>query len=703
MRRLGRRTTRDAGGSRERLRGRSVLCGLVIGVLSLPPGPDAAGAAELLGVSLGEGVETTLITDPLTSATYAFGSEPHFMSSDGERVFVARGCGETCHPPGATDVYYRGSGAEQSLEPPHTTERTFAEAVSPNGEFYSLVSHLTFSSMPPCAVYRTSDASLVWEPTVPVLTTGDQIQRCYPRGISNDGLSLSFSVIVSDQMSGVSEQLFFQRQSQAEARNLTGDGYLFSGFDSMSDDGSTILFHDSCECGDNQLPSISRVFDSVARTTSELPSGNGVDSLIAYDRMSGDGTRLLRTTIDTNGARVEVIDLVSGSNLATLPPEFTYRLVGVSRNLTHWMRYEGTSLECPSSFQLYDLTTGQSRTLLSASDCSLNTHFGLRAFFLVSDDGATVVWNNVLDVFPGDSNERADAVILSLAQTPECSDSLDNDKDGLVDLADRGCSDADDDNESDEPSLDVITLIADPSSLVRQETTTLYATLTTSTGEPITGELVSFRVQSGPNLGRLGAVISTDPSGVASTTLRGRTTGQDVIVAWVDETINGVVDPHEPYSLTTVAWLKSVEPDRYETYRWQRLSEFSSAIHLMDISMAKFVIEADSPWHDSRLNWSTDFCSGLAPLFIEWVNEFLNACRRHDFGYRNFGMKDSSSRALDPTEERRSLIDDRFLADMMDVCRKQHVLRRPSCRLAAAAFYDGVHFTVFGREAFFGD
>jgi hypothetical protein len=140
---------------------------------------------------------------------------------------------------------------------------------------------------------------------------------------------------------------------------------------------------------------------------------------------------------------------------------------------------------------------------------------------------------------------------------------------------------------------------------------------------------------------------------------------------------------------------------RYENYQWSGMTPRQSAETVMSLSLEQFIREADSPFHDPRLNWNTDYCSGPDQLeFIAggiWYERFWPACRRHDFGYRNFG----GSGRLDPTSERRSYIDNVFRKDMNTVCSQQGFVGRQSCRGSAAAFYVSVHNTPWGHNAFF--
>jgi hypothetical protein len=137
---------------------------------------------------------------------------------------------------------------------------------------------------------------------------------------------------------------------------------------------------------------------------------------------------------------------------------------------------------------------------------------------------------------------------------------------------------------------------------------------------------------------------------------------------------------------------------RSENYNWWKMTELESARKAYGLSLDKFLIEAQSPYHDPRLEWSNDLCSG--PTFVDyfWEDNFEPACIRHDFGYRNFG----STKALNKTGDQKTVIDDQFLEDMNRACRGMARIPRYSCQTSAALWYEGVHFTSWGHNAFFG-
>jgi hypothetical protein len=100
--------------------------------------------------------------------------------------------------------------------------------------------------------------------------------------------------------------------------------------------------------------------------------------------------------------------------------------------------------------------------------------------------------------------------------------------------------------------------------------------------------------------------------------------------------------------------------------------------------LATFISIADSPAHDSRLDWSTDGCS--AP-FIESTGrsfDFRSACRRHDFAYRNYSHLDNGTKW---TSTLRARVDAMFLKDMQTDCARRPRVVRASCALWAQTFY----------------
>lgn len=102
------------------------------------------------------------------------------------------------------------------------------------------------------------------------------------------------------------------------------------------------------------------------------------------------------------------------------------------------------------------------------------------------------------------------------------------------------------------------------------------------------------------------------------------------------------------------------------------------------------------PWFD----WSTDFCS--APLVGTTGRsfDFHDACRRHDFGYRNLHRLDerygsgsdagTGTGTVYWTAANRKRVDEQFLTDMRSHCRRRPWYEEATCRAWADTFYAAV-------------
>jgi hypothetical protein len=112
---------------------------------------------------------------------------------------------------------------------------------------------------------------------------------------------------------------------------------------------------------------------------------------------------------------------------------------------------------------------------------------------------------------------------------------------------------------------------------------------------------------------------------------------------------------------------------------------------LFNTSLPKFIKARDAAlakpvtasYIEQQLEWSSDGCSD-APDF-----DFVKACRRHDFGYRNYKKQGRWD------EEHRAKLDDNFLNDMMDMCDVQDSLtrvgfRKHACCTAARVYWHAV-------------
>jgi hypothetical protein len=110
----------------------------------------------------------------------------------------------------------------------------------------------------------------------------------------------------------------------------------------------------------------------------------------------------------------------------------------------------------------------------------------------------------------------------------------------------------------------------------------------------------------------------------------------------------------------------------------------------MAASLQEFVAYRGSPRRDRQLDFSTDLCSAPVVGSRGESFDFAEPCLRHDFGYRNYAR-------LGLFEERRRVVDERFLADMRDHCSTRPAREVVRCLAWARAFYLAVR--AFGWAA----
>ena len=104
-------------------------------------------------------------------------------------------------------------------------------------------------------------------------------------------------------------------------------------------------------------------------------------------------------------------------------------------------------------------------------------------------------------------------------------------------------------------------------------------------------------------------------------------------------------------------------------------------------SMSGFIAAVGS---DQWFDWSTDFCS--APLVGNTGRSFnfTNACRRHDFGYRNLHLLDRRYASGYWNIINRKRVDQQFLTDMRAHCWSRPWYDEPTCLAWAETFYAAV-------------
>jgi hypothetical protein len=103
--------------------------------------------------------------------------------------------------------------------------------------------------------------------------------------------------------------------------------------------------------------------------------------------------------------------------------------------------------------------------------------------------------------------------------------------------------------------------------------------------------------------------------------------------------------------------------------------------------LKSFIATADNPKRDQRLNWTTDGCS--APIIGSSGRsfDFYDACRRHDFAYRNFLRLENGKWW---NESFRARVDAVFKKDMTADCVKRTAIDKRSCMAWVKIFYEAV-------------
>jgi hypothetical protein len=113
---------------------------------------------------------------------------------------------------------------------------------------------------------------------------------------------------------------------------------------------------------------------------------------------------------------------------------------------------------------------------------------------------------------------------------------------------------------------------------------------------------------------------------------------------------------------------------------------------LFRTSLPAFVNIANEQNHDVRLDWSSDGCSAPVVHSTGRSFDFTNACRRHDFGYRNMSQV-KNGRLW--SEAMRLRIDKQFRKDARASCASKVRLTKTQCLAWAEMFFRTVR--SFGR------
>ena len=104
-------------------------------------------------------------------------------------------------------------------------------------------------------------------------------------------------------------------------------------------------------------------------------------------------------------------------------------------------------------------------------------------------------------------------------------------------------------------------------------------------------------------------------------------------------------------------------------------------------SLISFIATAEANARDKRLDWTSDGCSAPVIGSTGRTFNFYNACRRHDFAYRNFARLDKGKWW---TEELRARVDAVFKKDMSLDCATRSLLIKKTCMAWMSIFYEAV-------------
>lgn len=109
--------------------------------------------------------------------------------------------------------------------------------------------------------------------------------------------------------------------------------------------------------------------------------------------------------------------------------------------------------------------------------------------------------------------------------------------------------------------------------------------------------------------------------------------------------------------------------------------------YVFSTPLSAFIAAAERTDRDARLDWTTDNCSAPVLGSAGKTYDFTDACRRHDFAYRNLARLDNGRRW---THALRLKVDNRFLADMRNHCAHRPSVQRTACRAWATLYFDTV-------------
>ena len=108
---------------------------------------------------------------------------------------------------------------------------------------------------------------------------------------------------------------------------------------------------------------------------------------------------------------------------------------------------------------------------------------------------------------------------------------------------------------------------------------------------------------------------------------------------------------------------------------------------LFSTPLNRFIHIADSPSRDPRLDWDSDACSAPVIRSTGRSFDFIAACRRHDFGYRNLSRLEQGRHWTPPMRRR---VDEQFRRDMRENCAQRAAFDKWRCLTWAEMFFRAV-------------
>lgn len=145
--------------------------------------------------------------------------------------------------------------------------------------------------------------------------------------------------------------------------------------------------------------------------------------------------------------------------------------------------------------------------------------------------------------------------------------------------------------------------------------------------------------------------------------------------------------------------LESPESDRVTVWNRSEVDEWE-----FEYSMEEFLeVRAENPYPYS---FDSDHCSSPWYAYVVPISaaaatygeaNFVDPCKRHDFGYQNFGKR----LKIAQNETTKQQVMDQFLEDMRAVCTTKPLGERQTCRTVAITWHKII--SEAGDSSFYGD